>query len=264
MDLRGRVVLLTGASGGIGRATARRLAGEGARLALLGRNEAPLRAVEAEVLALGGEAIVVPGDVRSSADASRAVGATVARFGALDALVNNAAVGMLRRLDAAADEEVAELFEANVVGVWRMTRAALPELVGRGGVIVNVASIAGRVGVPRYSFYGATKAALIAMSESWRRELRSQGVRVATVIPAAVHGEFLDRLGRGLALGAGPAGVVLRPEQVANAIAGALRRPRAEIYIPWWNRWMAALDAVVPGLSDHVVLALYRRSGGRA
>jgi short-subunit dehydrogenase len=131
-------------------------------------------------------------------------------------------------------------------------------------VIVNVASMAGRVGAPRYSFYGATKAALIAMSESWRRELKSQGVRVATVLPAAVHGEFLDRLGRDIALGAGPAGVVLRPEQVAAAISSALRRPRPEIYIPWWNRWLAALDAVVPGLSDHVVLALYRRAGGRA
>jgi hypothetical protein len=259
--LRGRVVLLTGASGGIGRATARRLAAGGARLALLGRSEAPLRAVEAEVRALGGEAIVVPGDVRSPADTSRAVGATVAHFGGLDALVNNAAVGMLRRVDAAADEEVAELFESNVLGTWRMTRAALPELAARRGVIVNVASMAGRVGAPRYSFYGATKAALIAMSESWRRELRPQGVRVATVLPAAVHGEFLDRLGRDLALGAGPAGVVLRPEQVAGAIAGALERPRPEIYIPWWNRWLAALDAVLPGISDHVVLALYRRSG---
>lgn len=264
MKLRGCVVLLTGASGGIGRATARQLAEEGARLALLARREDPLAAVEAEVRALGGEAIAVPGDVRSPADAARAVGATVARYGALDALVNNAGVGVLRRVDAAADEEVAELFEANVLGAWRMTRAALPELIGSGGVVVNVASIAGRVGVPRYSFYGATKAALISMSESWRRELRPQGVRVVTVLPAAVRGEFLDRLGRGIALGAGPAGVVLEPEQVARGIAGALRRPRPEIFIPWWNRWLAVLDAAFPGLSDRIVLALYRGVGGRA
>jgi hypothetical protein len=264
VKLRGRVVLLTGASGGIGRATARLLAAEGVRLALHGRREEPLRALEAEVRALGGEALVVTGDVRSAADAARAVGATVAGYGALDALVNNAGVGMLRRVDVAADEEVAELFEANVLGTWRMTRAALPELLGRGGIVVNVASIAGRVGAPHYSFYAATKAALIALSESWRRELLPRGVRVSTVLPAAVNGEFLDRLGRAIALGTGPAGVVLEPEQVARGIASVLRRPRPEIYIPWWNRWLAVVDVTFPGLSDRIVLALYRKAGGRA
>lgn len=258
IPIRGRVVLLTGASGGIGRAAARILAGEGARLALHGRRAGPLREAEEEARGLGAEALVVTGDVRSAADAERAVAATTERFGALDALVNNAGVGLLRRLEAGVEAEFRDILEVNVLGSWRMTRAALPALAARRGHVVNVTSVAGRIGAPHYSFYGASKFALVGMGESWRRELGPSGVRVTTLVPAAVAGELLDRLDRGLALGTGPAGVVLRAEQVANGIARVLRRPRPDLYVPWWHRWLATMDVAFPGVSDRIVTHLYR------
>jgi short-subunit dehydrogenase len=260
-SIRGRVVLLTGATGGIGRAAARALAREGARLVLHGRREEALREAEGEARSLGAEALAVRGDVRSDDDAARAVAAATERFGTLDALVNNAGVGVLRTVDRGMASEFLDLLSTNVVGSWRMTRAALPALSLRGGHVVNVASAAGRVGAARYSFYGGSKFALVGMSECWRRELRSRGVRVTTLVPAAVRGDFLTRLGREEAIGRGPAGVVLSPAQVAAGVVSALRRPRPDLYLPWWNRWLSAFDVAFPGVSDRIMARLYRSEG---
>jgi len=146
VELRGRSVLLTGATGGIGRAAALRLARAGARLALVARSEEPLRALASEVSAAGGEAIAVPADVTVPADCTRAVSEAVSRFQGLDALVNNAGVGYLRAIDEATEAEIEEMVRLNLLGLIRMTRAALPSLLARpGSALVNVASYAGKV-----------------------------------------------------------------------------------------------------------------------
>jgi NAD(P)-dependent dehydrogenase (short-subunit alcohol dehydrogenase family) len=261
VELSGRSILLTGASGGIGRATAELLAREGAKLTLFARRAEPLEALRAAIESRGGAAIAVTGDVRVPADAERAVAESVRRFGGLDALVNNAGIGYLASLTEAADRTVADLLDVNVLGTFRVTRAAYSALASRGGVVVNVASFAGKVGVPYYSFYNASKFALVGMTEAWRRELGPRGIRVALVVPAAVETEFLSRLDRGRALGWGPAGTVLTPEEVARAIVGALRRPRPEIFIPRRNRWIGLLNVLTPGLSDRIVNRLFRYPG---
>lgn len=264
MELRERAVLLTGASGGIGRAAALRLAKQGAKLALFARREESLRAVAAEVEQSGGSALVLAGDVRQSADASRAVAAATERFGGLDALVNCAGVGYLRGVEEATDEEILEQIDVNLSGVCRMTRAALPALRARkGSAIVNVASFAGRVGAPYYSYYNASKFGLVGLTEGWRRELGALGIRVTLVIPAAVETPFLERAGRTRALGVGPAGTVLRPDRVAQAIERALRRHPAEIYLPARNHWLAILNVAAPAISDRIVTALFRYPGSR-
>ncbi len=250
MELSGRSILLTGASGGIGRATAELLAREGARLTLFARRSGPLETLRSSIQSSGGTAIAVAGDVR------------------LDALVNNAGIGMLASLAEAADESVAELLDVNLLGTFRVTRAAYPALserarTGARSVIVNVASFAGRVGVPYYSFYNASKFGLVGMTEAWRRELRSSGIDVVLLMPAAVETEFLARLDRSRALGLGPAGTVLTPERVAREIVGALRRPRPEVYIPGRNRWISLLNVLSPRLADRIVNRLFRYPGGR-
>jgi len=277
VELSGRSILLTGASGGIGRVTAELLAREGANLTLFARRAEPLLSLRAAIESRGGSAIVVAGDVRVSADAERAVAEAVRRFGGLDALVNNAGIGYLASLTEALDRTVADLLDVNVLGTFRVTRAAYSALASRasathgagaaagaprgGGVIVNVASFAGKVGVPYYSFYNASKFALVGMTEAWRRELGPKGIRVALVLPAAVETEFLARLDRGRAVGWGPAGTVLRPEEVARAIVGALRRPRPEIYVPRRNRWIGLLNVATPSLADRIVNRLFRYPG---
>jgi short-subunit dehydrogenase len=268
VELSGRSILLTGASGGIGRATAELLGREGARLTLFARRSGPLETLRSSIETSGGTAIAVAGDVRSVPDAERAVALAVQSYGGLDAVVNNAGIGMLASLAEALDESVAELFEVNVLGTFRVTRAAYPALAERArtgarSVIVNVASFAGRVGVPYYSFYNASKFGLVGMTEAWRRELRPSGIDVVLLIPAAVETEFLARLDRGRALGLGPAGTVLTPERVAREIVGALRRPRPEIYIPRRNRWIGLLNVLYPRLADRIVNRLFRYPGRR-
>ena len=261
MELSGRSILLTGASGGIGRATATLLARERANLTLVARRAEPLEDLRRSLESLGGSAIVVAADIRNQADADRAVSEAVRRFGGLDALVNNAGIGYLASLAEASDRSVADLLETNVLGTFRVTRAAFPALASRASVIVNVASFAGKVGVPYYSFYNASKFAMVGMTEAWRRELKPKGIRVALVLPAAVETEFLSRLDRGRALGLGPAGTVLHPEEVARAIVGALKRPRPEIYIPRRNRWIGLLNVFAPSLADWIVNRLFRYPG---
>jgi NAD(P)-dependent dehydrogenase (short-subunit alcohol dehydrogenase family) len=262
VELRGRAVLLTGASGGIGRAAALRLAAAGARVALFARSEGPLREVAAAVAAGGGEALPIAGDVRVPDDAARAVAEATRRFGGLDALVNNAGVGYLRGVEEATEAEITEQIDINLLGACRMTRAALPALRRRpGSAIVNVASYAGRVGAPYYSYYNASKFGLAGLTEAWRRELGPQGIRVSLLIPAAVETPFLDRAGRDRALGAGPAGVVLDPALVARAVVRALERHPADVYLPWWNRWLAVLNSSFPALSDRIVNGLFGYRG---
>jgi uncharacterized protein len=262
VELRGRTVLLTGASGGIGRAAALRLAAAGARVALFARTEAPLSALAAEIAAAGGEALAIAGDVSRSEDCSRAVAETTGRFGGLDALVNNAGIGYLRGLTEATDEEIGRMVEVNLLGTIRMTRAALPALLGRpGAALVNIGSMAGRVAPVYYGYYSATKFAISGLTESWRRELGPRGVRVTLLLPAAVETPFLERANRARALGTGPSGTLLRPEQVADALLRALRRNPPDLYVPFWNRSFAWVDVIFPGISDRVMNALFRYPG---
>ena len=264
MELKGRAVLLTGASGGIGRAAALRLAGSGARVGVMARGESSVRALAEEITAAGGEAVAIQGDVRSQADAGRAVAAMIDRFSGLDALVNNAGLGYLRGVDEATDEEIEEMVETNLLGVIRMTRAALPKLLARpGSALVNVASYAGKVGAPYYSFYAATKFAVVGLTEAWRRELGPRGLRVTLLLPAAVETSFIDKAGRDRALGLGPAGTILRPEQVAAGIERALRSHPPQIYLPARNRVLAMLNSALPSFSDRLVNALFRYPRGR-
>ena len=264
MELRGRSVLLTGATGGIGRATALRLARAGARLTLVARTEEPLRALAGEISAAGGEAVAVAADVTVAADGERAVAAAVQRFQALDALVNNAGVGYLRAIDEATEAEIEEMVRLNLLGLIRMTRAALPSLLSRpGSALVNVSSYAGKVGAPNYSYYGATKFAVVGLTEGWRREVAARGLKVTLLLPAAVETPFLDRAGRSRALGAGPAGTLLQPEAVARGIERALRRHPPELYLPGRNRALGIVNSAFPALSDRIVNALFRYPRGR-
>ena len=258
MNLRGAPVLVTGASGGIGRALAVRLGAAGARLTLFGRGEGALRAAAEEVVRAGGESLVVTGDVRRPEDVVRVVREATERFGRLDALVNLAGVAHWRLLEVTTDDEIQEQIDVNLVGVIRMTRAALPALFASRGAVVNVSSFAGRVGVPYYTAYAATRFGVIGLTEALRREVASRGVRVSLVLPAAVDTPFLEKAGREHALGIGPAGILLSPDAVARSIVRALERHPAEIYLPRTHRIFAILAVAWPGISDRILRRLLR------
>jgi NAD(P)-dependent dehydrogenase (short-subunit alcohol dehydrogenase family) len=183
--------LVTGGARGIGEAIARRLAADGARVAIADVDEAGARDVAAQ---LGDGALGLRCDVRSADDVRAAVDAATASFGGLDLLVNNAGIEIAKPLAEVTDEEFDRLMDINVNGVFRCTKAALPALSGGGGAIVNIASVAGMRGSALQVAYCASKAAVIRMTEVCALELRPLGIRVNAVCPGLVDTDMATAL----------------------------------------------------------------------
>jgi NADP-dependent 3-hydroxy acid dehydrogenase YdfG len=195
-DLTGTVALVTGASSGIGEATARRLAEGGATVALVARRSERLEALAAEIVAAGGTALPIEADVSDRDQAEAAVSRAVEELGRLDVLVNNAGVMLLGPMLEAPVEEWERMVEVNLLGLMYAAKAALPHLLeaagGERGVadMVNISSVAGRIARRNSGVYNATKFGVGAFSESLRQEVTRRHVRIALVEPGAVATEL--------------------------------------------------------------------------
>lgn len=259
MDIKGSVVLLTGASSGIGWATAVELSRRGARLALAARREDKLKALAEELAALpGAEALVLPWDVGRTERAPEIVQAVLDRFGRLDAVVNNAGVAVHARFHEQDFAELESVARVNYLGAAALTRAALPALLDRrAGVILNVASIAGLIGLPYMASYCASKFALVGLTEALRREYRGSGVSFVAFCPGSVDTPMVEEQLKdpGLARLARPK----TPEQAARAIAALLEAPRPEAIYGEAPGAVVRLARLVPGLADRLIAAAARR-----
>ncbi len=194
-DLEGRAALVTGATSGIGRATALRFAAEGARLALVGRDEEELESVAAEVGARGGEALAIRADVTSEEDARRAVGRTVEAFGALDVLVNAAGILANGTVETTTLDAWDEMMNVNLRSVFHLTQLAVPHLERRPGNVVNVSSVTGLRAFPGVLAYCVSKAGVDQLTRCAALELAAKGVRVNAVNPGVVVTEVHRRAG---------------------------------------------------------------------
>jgi NADP-dependent 3-hydroxy acid dehydrogenase YdfG len=252
VEPRGAVVAITGASAGIGWASALAFARAGSRLALAARRVDRLQALAAEVRALGSEALVMAVDVVSPADVRRFVEATVERFGRLDVMVNNAGSGVRGFVDETPVEDYRRLMEVNYLGTVHGCQAALPVMKRQGrGVIINVSSIVGHRALAGGAAYAATKAAQISLTESLRLELRGTGIAACSVHPVSTETEFADVAARASAgRKGGPVGPRQSADAVARAIVGCARRPRPEVYPYRLSRAVVWLNALAPGLVD--------------
>ncbi len=211
-----RTALVTGASSGIGRAIALRLAGKGIRMGLVARRKERLTRVAADIGKAGGISLALPGDVRDAAAAEGAVKAVVDAWGRLDILVNNAGIGKYARVEHLAEKSFRDQFDTNVLGPFFFVQAAVPTMKRqRSGQIVNIGSVVGLVGVPRGTAYVATKWALRGMNECWREELYPDGIKVAYVAPGYVITEFG---GRKEDYASPEAEWALTPDDVARAV----------------------------------------------
>lgn len=253
----GKVVVLTGASQGIGRALAIELASRGARLALVARDAAALEAVAAECRARGAEAHVVAADVGVQADCRRLVDETVSRFVSLDVLVLNAGITMWARADELEDVSVYErLLRVNVLGSIWPTLFALPHLKRARGRIVAVASLAGLTGVPTRSGYAASKHAMVGFFDSLRIELDGTGVSVTIVAPDFVVTEIHRRAigADGLPLGATPMqeSRILTAAACARMIADATETRRRLLITSFRGKAGRWVRLVAPGLIDAI------------
>ena len=190
--MTGQIALVTGGSRGIGLATARALVSRGASVAITGTSDERLAAASGDhEREAAGRVLAVRADVRSADDMAAACRAAASKFGGLDALVNNAGVGLFRAVSDMTDEEWRRLFDTNVTGVFNATRAALPHLRARGGGwIVNVSSLSATAPFANGAAYCATKAAVDAFTEALMQELRHDGIRVASVAPGSVDTSF--------------------------------------------------------------------------
>ena len=254
-----RVILITGASSGIGAATAREFARHGARVALAARRAERLHTLAAE---LGPNAYVLPADVTQHADRERIVTATLERFGRIDVLFNNAGAGRVGWLETLSAEEVEKQIQLNLLAVIELTRLALPHMLAqRSGHIINHASMAGHVGVPTYSVYCATKAAVLAFSESLRREVGPFGVRVSVLAPGTVaETEFGEAAGvqRRTRLTM-PRFLQPTAGDVARAVVGLVRQPQRELIVPWPMRVAAWFNRAFPTLTDWIVTEAFTK-----
>ena len=248
----GKVVIVTGASSGIGESTARRLGRDSMRVVLAARREDALKRIAREMAAAGAEALVVPTDVRDRAAIGRLVQATLEHWGRVDVLVNNAGLGYSRRVADLDPLQLREQVDVNLVAVIECAQAVLPAMFRQGsGHIINVASIAGLIGLPNSGVYCATKFAVVGFSDALRREVRSRGIRVTAFCPGFVATNFSPRLLAVLASQRRMPGV-MSADYVAGRIAHLIRRPRRlDIIPPGWGA-LAALGQSLPWLADLV------------
>lgn len=231
-DISGLTVAITGASAGIGEATARAVVAEGASVVLGARRVDRLEALAAE---LGPKAAVVEMDVREPADSQRLVQEAISRFGRLDALVANAGIGAYGGIMDLTDEKLKTMMDTNVAGTVWPIRAAVPGFVEQGGGdIVIVASVAGIRGNGDEAVYAATKFAQVGLAGGLDRELRESGVRVSTICPGGTATEFAMGAGRtpdmpGLA-------DMMSADNVAEAVVTVLQQPTSMRTLIWSMR----------------------------
>lgn len=264
MDVKGAVVIVTGASAGIGRETAREFARQGARVVLAARREDRLRQLADEIHTAGGEAFVVPTDVARTEDIDRLVRATLDCFGRIDVLVNNAGFGFSGTIEETSEAGMRELLDVNYMGAFNAIRAVLPHMrAQRRGHIVNVASVVGKFGFPFHGAYSATKFAMIGMTEALRGELAGSGVTATAVLPGTTRTDFFDVQRTADGAVSAPTGPTQTPDVVARAIVRSLRHPTPEVNMVRVYRIAYGLNGFFPFLRDFAGRIFYRRSHGR-
>ena len=228
-SLAGKVALITGASSGIGAATAKALAAAGARVVLAARRHVRLLGIVDEIAANGGQALAVAADIRQASEIERLLREITDWGGHLDILVNNAATSPLARIADSTVEDLRGMLDTNLAAVVFMTRSALPALRRAGGDIVNIGSVAVKVQNPGSATYAATKAAVTAFSESLRKEVIKDKIRVSVIHPGLVltgiANTFPDLAIRERTLNRLTELTPLSPEDIAEIIVFILTRP---------------------------------------
>ena len=250
--LKGKVAVVTGASSGIGEATAKELAARGAPVVLASRAVDRLEALRLGISASGGRALAVETDVSDRGSVEAMIRRAVGEFGSLDVLVNNAGLGLSGKISEVRPEDVRHVFEVNAVGPLNCIQAALPHM-GGGGHIVNVSSVVGRRAIPKVGAYCASKAALNALSDALRVEVADRGITVTSVYPGTTRTSFRENSRRTGEEKRGwrPRGVT--PEKVARKIADAAEKGPRDLYVTVPDRLFVAGVSLLPGLTDRML-----------
>ncbi|MEP6827805.1 MAG: SDR family oxidoreductase [Aestuariivirga sp.] len=236
--LQGKVAIITGASAGIGRSSARALAREGARIVLTGRRRERLEEIAKEIRSLGSEAIVVLGDAKDEATAIKTVEAAKAQFGRIDILINNVGVGNYKNLVDTSIDDYVEMMDTNVRTSFLFSRHVVPVMIQqKDGIVLMISSMAGVYGFPGEAVYCATKFAQVGLAQGLDKELRQHGIKVGTICPGGVKTEFA--LGKGRTEASVEQSAMLESEDVAEAVLFACTQPKGSRIIQVQMRTMA-------------------------
>jgi NADP-dependent 3-hydroxy acid dehydrogenase YdfG len=229
MNIKGKVIVITGASSGLGEAAARHLAGQGAKVVLGARRAERLESLVAEIAAAGGDAIAVATDVTDRAQVANLVDTAVRSFGRIDVLINNAGIMPLSPLESLRVDEWDRMIDVNIKGVLYGIAAALPHMKAqRSGHVITTASVAGHLIFPASSVYSGTKFAVRAICEGFRQEVKDYNIRTTIVSPGAVKTELLDHISDEAVQSANRdfvGNVGISPISFANMVAFAIGQP---------------------------------------
>ena len=256
MDLNDKVVLVTGASEGIGAATARLLRTRGAKLALAARSEEKLAGLAQPA------DLIIPGDLLDPDHRRHVVEETLARFGRIDVLINNAGIGMYIPSWRAPIDEVRRMFELNFFAALELVQLVVPDMrKRRSGCVVNISSIGGQLSLPWFTLYSSTKFALLGFSDGLRMELKPDGIHVIAVCPGYVKTGF-----QGNVIGGRPPDRLQRSkkfaitaEQCAEAIVKGIERDARTVSAPKIGRALVFLSQVFPSITDRILLKTYNQ-----
>ncbi|MFO7943225.1 MAG: SDR family oxidoreductase [Anaerolineales bacterium] len=259
------VVLITGASSGIGAATARLLGRRGFRLALTARRIERLKALVEEIRSEGGTATSIQADISKLPQVKDLVHQVGEKYGRIDILINNAGMGRLKWLDELDPlRDISYQIAVNLTGTIHVTRLVLPTMLDRGqGQIITVSSAAAWVAPPTYSIYTASKFGVKGFSESLRREVQNQGIHVGMIYPGPVATEFDQHAGVSWETEkTTPSWMLLEAEEVAQAIYRLIRTKKRRIILPW-PIWVAVWgNMLFPCLGDWVFSRFFKRGEG--
>ena len=249
-----QVIVITGASSGIGLATAKEAARRGARVVLNSRDEVDLPRAAGEIRDAGGRVAFEVGDVADAGAMRRLAETAVREFGGFDTWVNNAGVSMYGRLDEVAEEDARRLFETNYWGVVHGSLAALPQLREHGGALVNVGSVLSETAYPLQGHYAASKHAVKAFTDSLRLELEEVDAPVVVTLiqPAAIDTPYPQHARSYLSTEPKHVPPVYAPEVVASAILACCERPHRNLRVGGGAKMFTAMEKLAPGLADRM------------
>jgi short-subunit dehydrogenase len=249
--VRDQVIVITGASSGIGLVTAKKAAWAGAAVVLAARNENDLRDAVAEIRRAGGRAIHVTSDVSNPADVESIAAAAVGAFGRIDTWVNNAAVAVYGRLMEMPIAEMRQQFDINYWGVVHGSRVAVPYLRVDGGALINVGSAVSDRAIPLQGNYSAAKHAIKGLTDALRMELEEEGapVSVTLIKPSSIDTPFFDKARSHLGVEPQPVPPVYAPELVADAILTAAERPVRDLIVGGSGR-LLSMSSLAPRATD--------------
>lgn len=248
------VVVITGASSGIGRATAHAFAQQGATVVLAARRAEMLREVERECLDLGGRALAVPTDTTQEDQVERLAARTLEHFGRIDVWFNNAGVGVFGRFEDIPSDVWRRVIETNLFGYVYGAKAAMRQFRAQGyGVLINNASIVGRLAKPDSTAYATSKFAVRGFSESLRQEVLDQhDIHICTILPSVIDTPFFHHAANFSHHRVRAAPPVYTPEKVARTVVGLVEHPRAEVIIGGVGKVAAIQKRLAPSLMTRI------------